>query len=50
VFRDACKLGVEGIVFKRLGSRYRPGRSLKWLKFKNPAAPAVTREAEEWGR
>ena len=24
---------------------------LRWLKFKNPAAPAVKREAEEdWGR
>ena len=27
------------------------GRSPDWLKFKNPAAPAVRREAEEdWGR
>jgi len=38
-------------VSKRLGSRYRSGRSPDWLKFKNPAAPAVRREAEEdWGR
>ena len=51
VFRHACKLGLEGIVSKRLGSRYRSGRSRTWLKFKNPAAPAVKREAEEdWGR
>jgi bifunctional non-homologous end joining protein LigD len=51
VFRHACKLGFEGIVSKRLGSRYRSGRSKDWLKFKNPAAPAVKREAEEeWGR
>jgi hypothetical protein len=36
---------------KRLGSRYRSGRSTDWLKFKNPAAPAVKREAEEdWGK
>jgi bifunctional non-homologous end joining protein LigD len=50
VFRHACKLGLEGIVSKRLGSRYRSGRSPDWLKFKNPAAPAVKREAEEdWG-
>ena len=42
--------GLEGIVSKRLGSRYRSGRSPDWLKFKNPAAPAVNREAEEdWG-
>ena len=42
-----CKLGAEGIVSKRLGSRYRSGRSPDWLKFENPEAPAVKREAEE---
>ena len=47
VFRHACKMGLEGIVSKRLGSRYRSGRSPDWLKFKNPDAPAVKREAEE---
>ena len=51
IFRHACKLGLEGIVSKRLGSRYRSGRSPDWLKMKNAAAPAVKREAEEeWGR
>jgi bifunctional non-homologous end joining protein LigD len=51
VFRHACKLGLEGIVSKRLGSRYRSGHSRDWLKMKNPNAPAVKREAEEdWGR
>jgi bifunctional non-homologous end joining protein LigD len=51
VFREACKLGCEGIVSKRLGSRYRPERSAHWVKVKNPKAPAVTREAkEDWGR
>jgi len=51
VFRHACKLGYEGIVSKRLGSPYISGRSRTWLKFKNPAAPAVKREAEEdWGK
>jgi len=30
-----------------LGSPYRSGRADCWLKVKNPAAPAVTREAEE---
>jgi hypothetical protein len=30
---------------------YRSGRSLDWLKFKDPVAPAVKREAEEdWAR
>jgi hypothetical protein len=51
IFRHACKLGLEGIVSKRLGSPYRSGRSPDWLKMKNPEAPAVKREAEEdWGR
>ena len=51
VFQHACQLGCEGIVSKRIGSRYRSGRSPDWLKFKNPAAPAVRREAEEdWDR
>jgi bifunctional non-homologous end joining protein LigD len=51
VFQHACKLGCEGIVSKRLGSSYRSGRSPHWLKVKNPAAPALRREAEEdWGR
>jgi bifunctional non-homologous end joining protein LigD len=51
VFREACKLGCEGIVSKRLGSPYRSGRSPHWVKVKNPKAPAVRREAEEdWGR
>jgi hypothetical protein len=47
VFRHACAMGQEGIVSKRLGSRYRSGRSTDWLKSKNPAARAVRREAEE---
>jgi bifunctional non-homologous end joining protein LigD len=51
VFREACKLGCEGIVSKRLGSIYRSGRSPLWLKVKSPNAPAVRREAEEdWVR
>ncbi len=47
VYRQACALGCEGIVSKRLGSPYRSGRADCWIKVKNPAAPAVTREAEE---
>jgi ATP-dependent DNA ligase len=41
VFAHACKLGCEGIVSKRLGSRYRPGpnKCADWIKVKNPAAP-----------
>jgi bifunctional non-homologous end joining protein LigD len=47
IYRHACALGCEGIVSKRMGSPYRAGRSAHWLKVKNPAAPAVKREAEE---
>jgi bifunctional non-homologous end joining protein LigD len=47
IFQHACALGCEGIVSKRLGSHYRSGRVDHWLKIKNPAAPAVKREAEE---
>jgi bifunctional non-homologous end joining protein LigD len=51
VFAHACKMGLEGIVSKRKESPYRSGRSPDWLKMKNPACTAVTREAEEdWGR
>ena len=51
VFREACRLGCEGIVSKKLGSTYRRGRSPLWLKVKTPNAPAVKREAEEdWGK
>ena len=55
--RSAIKLNVavsEGEKLERIGKvmiRYRSGRTSDWLKFKNPAAPAVRREAEEdWGR
>jgi bifunctional non-homologous end joining protein LigD len=51
VLREACKLGCESIVSKRLGSPYRSGRVAHWVKVKNPNAPAVRREAEEdWRR
>ena len=51
VFAHACKMGLEGIVSKRKDSPYRSGRSPDWLKMKNPACAAVTREAEEdWSK
>jgi hypothetical protein len=50
IYEHACSFGCEGIVSKRLGSPYRSGRVDHWLKIKNPAAPAMKREAEEdWG-
>ena len=51
IFKHACAFGCESIVSKRLVSPYRSGRVNHWLKIKNPAAPAVKREAEEdWAR
>ena len=47
VFEHACKLGLEGIVSKRRGSRYESGRSNHWLKAKNPNHAAVLRLLEE---
>lgn len=34
VFKEACRLGFEGIVCKELGSRYRSGESDDWIKVK----------------
>jgi ATP-dependent DNA ligase len=43
VFRHACKLGLEGIVSKRLAAPYRSGPSRDWIKVKNPDSPAMVR-------
>jgi bifunctional non-homologous end joining protein LigD len=36
MFHHACRMGLEGIVSKRLGSPYVSGRTRHWLKVKNP--------------
>jgi bifunctional non-homologous end joining protein LigD len=46
VFRHACKLGLEGIVSKRLSTPYRSGPSRDWIKVKNPDSPAIVRFRE----
>jgi len=33
-FQHASQLGLEGMVSKRLGTKYRPGRNMDWLKTK----------------
>src|SRR5450432_3397861 len=38
LFRQACVMGLEGMVSKR---RDRAGRSPDWVKVKNPASPAM---------
>ena len=47
VFNHACRMGLEGIVSKRIDAPYRSGPSRTWLKSKNPASDAVRREREE---
>jgi bifunctional non-homologous end joining protein LigD len=42
MFKAVCKLGLEGIVSKKLGALYKSGPSKAWLKIKNPKAPAAT--------
>ena len=46
VFAQACRLGLEGIVSKRLGSKYRSGRCLSWVKVKNRRAPGFLRHVQ----
>ena len=51
LFKRVCALGLEGVVCKRKGSRYRSGRSKDWIKLKNPSSAAAIREASEnWGK
>jgi bifunctional non-homologous end joining protein LigD len=46
MFEAVCKLGLEGIVSKKLDARYKSGPSKAWLKIKNSEAPAATRVIE----
>jgi bifunctional non-homologous end joining protein LigD len=49
IFRQACRMGLEGIVSKRLSAPYRSGPSRDWIKVKNPDSPAMIRAREaEW--
>jgi bifunctional non-homologous end joining protein LigD len=36
IFLEACKLGLEGVVSKRLSAPYRSGPWRDWVKIKNP--------------
>jgi ATP-dependent DNA ligase len=47
LFAAACKLGLEGIVSKKLNAPYRSGSSRTWIKVKNPKAPAATRAIDD---
>jgi bifunctional non-homologous end joining protein LigD len=46
VFEQARRMGLEGIVSKRLSKSYQSGRSAHWLKIKNPDSLAMVRHRE----
>jgi len=46
MFKAVCKIGLEGIVSKKLNAPYRSGPSRTWVKVKNPKAPAATRATD----
>jgi bifunctional non-homologous end joining protein LigD len=48
IFQQVCKMGLEGIVSKRLSAPYRSGPSRDWLKIKNPDSPAMIRSREAY--
>jgi bifunctional non-homologous end joining protein LigD len=43
LYRQACIMGLEGIVSKRRDRTYRAGRCDHWVKVKNPSHPAMHR-------
>jgi bifunctional non-homologous end joining protein LigD len=43
VFDHACRMGLEGIVAKRLDLPYWSGKAKCWVKVKNPKSPAMLR-------
>jgi bifunctional non-homologous end joining protein LigD len=43
MFEAVCRVGLEGMVSKKLSSPYHSGLSRSWIKVKNPKAPAATR-------
>lgn len=34
MFEHACKIGLEGVISKRIDAPYRPGRGESWIKVK----------------
>jgi hypothetical protein len=50
VFEQACKMGLKGIVSKRLSKPYQSGRSGHWLKIKNPGSPAMVRARDHFAQ
>src|SRR5882757_5560909 len=51
VFEHACRLGAEGIVYKKVDGTYRSGPCPVWIEVRNPASIAVQQErSENWNR
>jgi ATP-dependent DNA ligase len=50
MFRHACAMGLEGIVSKRVDSRYKSGRCLSWVEVKNPAYERAPARVPPWDR
>src|SRR4051812_18336128 len=50
IFEHACKIGLEGIVSKRVDMPYQAGLSKRWVKTKNRAHPALMRVKEAFER
>jgi bifunctional non-homologous end joining protein LigD len=50
VFRQACAMGLGGIVSKRLTALYKSGSSRDWIKVKNPDSPAMIRARDHFAR
>ena len=48
LFRHACMMGLEGLVWKHRESPYRAGRFRHWIKVKNRAHPAYSRVLEQF--
>jgi bifunctional non-homologous end joining protein LigD len=46
LFKQSCKMGLEGIVSKHRERGYRAGRSPHWIKVKNRSHPAIYRVME----
>ena len=51
VFEHACRLGAEGIVWRKVDRAYQSGPYPAWIKVRNLASIAVRRErSENWNR
>jgi hypothetical protein len=48
LFRQACLMGLEGLVSKHRERAYGAGRCTHWLKVKNPQHPAYRRVQDQF--